>query len=263
MTTPDLLILNLICFVTSAVSVVTGSTSAITVPVLFAFGLDPQVAIATNMFALTCMSIGATIPFLRARAVNTTRLPILITVTLIGSALGAALLLVIPKEIVPRFVSAAILALAVFSTFYRQFGDTHAVLPTTPRQEALGYLLAFLMGIYGGMFSAGYVTILTALFLASFRMTLLESIATTKLVNVFSSGIATAVFGWQGAIDYRLGIALGAAMFLGAWLGASTARQIGVHWLRRIYLAAIYALGLKTLIWDLFPSGRATPTHTR
>jgi uncharacterized membrane protein YfcA len=47
-----LVILAVVFFVTSVVSVVTGSTSLITVPVLIAFGIEPHVAVATNMMAI-------------------------------------------------------------------------------------------------------------------------------------------------------------------------------------------------------------------
>lgn len=45
-------------FFISAVSVVTGSTSLLTVPLLLQFGVEPRTALATNMFALTWMSAG-------------------------------------------------------------------------------------------------------------------------------------------------------------------------------------------------------------
>jgi uncharacterized membrane protein YfcA len=43
--------------------VVTGSTSLITGPVLIAFGIEPHVAVATNMLALVFMSAGGSLPF--------------------------------------------------------------------------------------------------------------------------------------------------------------------------------------------------------
>ena len=64
------------------------------------------------------------------------------------------------------------------------------------------------MGIYGGFFSGGYVTILTAVYVALFRMSFLEAIATTKVTNVFSSAVATGVFVRHGLVDYRLGLIL-------------------------------------------------------
>lgn len=48
-----------IFFATSGVSVITGSTSIITVPAMFQFEIDSRAAVATNMFALTLMSLGA------------------------------------------------------------------------------------------------------------------------------------------------------------------------------------------------------------
>lgn len=256
MTALQLASLALICFLTSGISVVTGSTSAITVPAMFEFGLDPRTAVATNMFGLTFMSIGGTLPFLKSGALDRRRLPVLIVLTLFGSAIGALLLLVMPKEVIPRFVSVCIIGLALFSTFYRQTaaGDSLPVANNT------GYALTFLAGIYGGLFSGGYVTILTAIFVAAFRMSYLEAIATTKLVNVVSSGIATAIFLWQGLVDYRLGVVLAVAMFAGGVLGAKAARRLAERWLKRIYLAAVYILGIKALLLDV---GRPSPETSK
>ena len=56
MATYALAILIAVFFITSVVGVVTGSNSLIAVPVMFQLGVDPPVAIATNMFALVFMS---------------------------------------------------------------------------------------------------------------------------------------------------------------------------------------------------------------
>ena len=50
-------------FVTSVVSVVTGSTSLITVPLMIGLGIEAHIAVATNMLALTFMSVGGSLPF--------------------------------------------------------------------------------------------------------------------------------------------------------------------------------------------------------
>ena len=218
-------------------------------------------AVATNMFALTLMSLGGTLPFLPGNALNRRRLPLLIGVTLLGSAIGALLLLIVPARIVPVMVSTAIIGVAVFATIYRRTGvDSSPLLPGRSL-EFVGYALTFLLGIYGGLFSGGYVTILTAIFVAVFRMTFLEAVATTKLVNIFSSAIATAIFMGHGLVDYRLGTILGFTMFVGALLGARFARRLGNLWIRRIYLTAVWLLGLKTLIFDVLKN-HGTPVTT-
>jgi hypothetical protein len=56
-------VLIAVFFFTSVVSVVTGSTSLITVAVMIALGIEANVAVATNMLALSFMSVGGSLPF--------------------------------------------------------------------------------------------------------------------------------------------------------------------------------------------------------
>jgi uncharacterized membrane protein YfcA len=250
MTGAPMFFLILIFFLTSALSVVTGSTSLITVPAMFQFHIEPRTAVATNMFALTFMSLGGALPFLRGQHVDRQRLPLLIVLTLAGSLLGAFLLILVPAGSVSVIVSVAMIAVAIFSVIYRKSGLENVTGPPSSSAMLAGYALTFLLGIYGGFFSGGYVTLLTAAYVALFRMSFVEAIATTKVVNVFSSAIATAVFMRQRLVDYRLGIILGIAMFTGALFGARFAIRVGNLWLRRIFLTAVWALGLKALLFD-------------
>src|SRR5580704_3590475 len=212
--------LVVIFFLTSVISVVTGSTSLITVPAMLQFHIEPRMALATNMFALAFMSVGGTLPFLRSPDINRKRLPLLVSLTLLGSLIGAFLLLRVPTRLVPMIVSVAVIAVAAFSVFYRKSGLQESAIAPSAGAEIAGYACTFLLGIYGGFFSGGYVTILTAVYVAVFRFTFVEAIAITKLMNVFSSAVATGVFMWHGLVNYRLGLILGVAMFVGAGVGA-------------------------------------------
>lgn len=243
-------------------SVVTGSTSLITVPVLFQFGVDARIALATNMFALTFMSAGGALPFLRKQSLNRRRLPILISLTLGGSAIGAFLLLIVPERSVPVVVSVAMIGVAIFSTVYRQAGVSESDGCPSVASELAAYALTFLLGIYGGFFSGGYVTVLTAVYVVFLRLSFLEAIATTKLINMFSSGIATVIFIWHHLVDYHLGLLLAVAMFAGALVGAHMAIRLGNQWLRRIFLAVVWMLGLKTLLYDVLAKNGALPHAT-
>jgi uncharacterized protein len=244
-----LFVLLLLFVVTSAIGVVTGSNSLITVPVMFQFGIDEKVAIATNMFGLTFMAIGATIPFLRAGKIDLPRVTPLIVLTLIGSALGAVLVGIIANQNIRLVVSTAMIVVGLFILFNRDRG----VAPIEDLGKwaiILTWVLTFALGIYGGLYSGGYVTLLTAVYVAFFGMTYSESIAATKLINVFSSGIATLVFMWQGLVDYKLGLLLAAAMFAGALVGAHYVIKMNDVWLRRIFLSTVILLAIKTL-YDL------------
>jgi uncharacterized membrane protein YfcA len=266
---PSLFVLALLFFLTSVVGVVTGSNSLITVPVMYQFDIDPRVAVATNMFGLTFMSVGGALPFIGSRTIDRRRLPALVALTLVGSVLGALLVLVISSRAMPLFISVSMLVVTVLTLSLRRQraegkrgerasaaegmeagGRSHA-------SEWAGYGAAFALGIYGGFFSGGYVTLLTAAFVAFFRMTFVEAVATTKVVNVFSSAVATLVFMANGLVDYRLGAIIAVVMFAGAFVGARVALRLDELWLRRVFLTTVIALALKILLYDFLWKGLA------
>ncbi len=246
MSTTALFLLIILFFVTSAVGVVTGSNSLITVPVMFQFGIDPKVAVATNMFGLTFMSIGATLPFIRQKAINYRRISPLVLLTLIGSALGAMLVGLISTKTIPIIVSVSMIAVTIF-TFIRRDSGIAKVKNVSPNSQTIAYILTFLLGIFGGLFSGGYVTMLTACFVAFFGMTFSEAVANTKFINIFSSLIATLIFMWQGLVDYKLGAILAIVMFFGAYTGAHFVTRINDLWLKRIFLTTVLLLAIKTI----------------
>ena len=240
MNNSDLIILIVLFFFTSVVGVVTGSNSLITVPVMFQFGIDEKVAVATNMFGLTFMAIGGTIPFLRQGTINARKLSPLIVITMVGSALGAMLVGLITNQSIKLIVSIAMIVVVVFTLVRSEPGEGR-------RLPAIGFVATFLLAIYGGLYSGGYVTILTASFVAFLGMSYAESIGSTKLVNVFSSSIATLVFMWQGLVDYTLGGILAVSMFVGALVGAHYTTKLNEAWLKRIFLGTVVILAVKTL----------------
>jgi uncharacterized protein len=71
--------------------------------------------------------------------------------------------------------------------------------------------------------------------------------AVTKVLNLFSSLVATAVFAARGLIDWKLGLVLGAASFG----GAAVARNLSNRLLRRVFLVAVLTLAVKTLLYDV------------
>jgi uncharacterized protein len=232
---------------TSAVSVVTGGTSLITVPVMMQVGMDPHKAVATNMLALVFLSLGGALPFLREGALPRGRLAPLAALTLIGSASGAWLLAEAPAGAIPAVVAAAMIGVAAFTLANREAGLS----PRPGRSGAAGYAATLALGVYGGFFSGGYVALLTAAFVAFFGMTFTEAVAVTKVLNFASSLVATLVFAARGLIDWRLGFLLGGVSFAGALAGASLARRVGDRWLRRVFLAVVLCLAAKSLLYDL------------
>lgn len=235
-------------FLTSVISVVTGSTSLITVPVMIALGIEAHVAVATNMLALTFMSVGGSLPFIGKVVLSRSRLLPSILLTIIGSGLGALLLLTVPLKALQITVAVSMIGVAGFSLLNKHLGQASHDVPASRVGVVAGYATTFLLAIYGGFFSGGYVTMLTAAFVLLFGMTFLQAVAATKVINVFSSGVATLIFVWRGVVDVKLGIILGVSMFMGALLGARIALLLSTVWLRRIFIAAVLGLAIKLLL---------------
>ena len=250
----SLVILIIIFFLTSVIGVVTGSNSLIAVPAMFQLGIDEKIAVATNMFGLVFMAIGGAIPFIRKGAVNVKELTPLIALTIVGSAIGAAIVGLVTNGAIKAIVTIAMFAIVLFTmiTGGRKSAKEQGITSESPTSNghssfsALGLLVTFLLAIYGGLYSGGYVTVLTASFVAFFSMSYASSIAATKVINVFSSLVATIVFIYQGLVDFRLGIILGVTMFVAAYVGAHFASRMNEIWLRRIFLFAIVLLAVKS-----------------
>jgi uncharacterized protein len=241
-----LFILILLFFVTSVVGVVTGSNSLITVPVMFQFGIDAKVAVATNMFGLTFMSIGGALPFIRKGLIDYRKISPLIILTVISSTLGALLVGLIADQNLKLIVSLAMIAMVAF-TFLKRGSEPVSDNLVSRGALILTCILTFVLGVYGGLYSGGYITVLTAVYVSFFGMSFVEAVGSTKLINIFSSLVATIVFMWQGLVDYKLGLILALTMFIGAYAGAHYASNMNERWLKRIFGATVLLLAVKSL----------------
>ncbi len=242
--------LTVFFFATSLVTVITGSTSLVTIPVMLMFGMEARVAVATNMFALALLSAGGALPFVRTPAMDRPRLPLLVTFTLGGSALGAWLLFRVPPKWMTLIIPAAMLTVLVLLLFEPK-PDTQSDSPLTRTRERTGYALAALLSVYGGFLSGGYATLITATGILFFRYPFTRAMATAKVLNIASSMIAVAIFAWFRIVEWPLGCVLGAASFAGGLTGARWAQRMPALLLRRVFLITVAALALKALIFDV------------
>jgi uncharacterized membrane protein YfcA len=248
MSLSEFALLSVVFFATSVVSVITGATSLVTVPVLLSMGIEPRIALATNMLALTFLSTGAAVPFLVGGEVERRGLPLLLTLTVAGSLAGALLVFAVSENFIRLIVCIAMLSVGM--TVLRQTRDTE-IIRTGRARRLTGYVVTLLLAVYGGFFSGGYVTMLTAAWTTLFGMSFRHAVATTKIANLISSLTAVVIFAARDAIDWQLGAILSAAAFLGALVGARWTLLLSDVWLRRVFVAVVFILALKTLVFDV------------
>jgi len=204
------------------------------------------------MVTLTLMSVGGVIPFLKGPELDRAKAPALIVLTLLGSVIGAMLVFEVPAEWLPKIIPFAMLFMLVFLLMNPRLGSGKARNPevsvTSKRRLRAGYFAMFLLAIYGGFFSGGYVTLLIAACIFFFRYSFLRAIVMARLMNVGSSLIATFIFAWHGAIDWKLAGITGAAAFAGGIAGAGLAGRISEKLLRVVFIGAVAVLALKSLL---------------
>jgi hypothetical protein len=168
-------------------------------------------------------------------------------ITILTSALGALIAVKLPETTVKLVVGISMAALVVFIALHRR-GEPP---PPTACRRAVGYVIATILGVYGGLFSGGYTTLMTVLCTVCFSLTMMESVAVTKPINLVSCATASAVFFAGGIIDLRIGVPLAAANLVGGWLGAHAALKGGDRFVRVLFLGTVAALAVKLIVWDV------------
>lgn len=218
--------------VAGILNAVAGGGSFLGFPALVFTGLPAVAANATNTVALFPGSFASAYAYRR----NFTRIPgvglgPMLAVSLVGSVLGAVLLLRTPEQtfisLVPWLLLAATLVFA--------FGRTLTVRLRRHMQLSPATLLTvqFVIAIYGGYFGGG-VGILTMAALTLFGVEDMHALNAWKtLLSGSLNAVATLTFAVSGAVQWRPALVMMAAAILGGYAGAAVARRMPPAWVRR------------------------------
>ena len=107
--------------------------------------------------------------------------------------------------------------------------------------------LIFLIGFYDGFFGPGTGSFFVMLFLIFKNQTLLESTATSKLLNFASNFAAFIIFAVQGYVIWELGNIMAVGGITGAYLGSKSAIKVGDKLIRSILVVVSILLSLRIL----------------
>jgi uncharacterized membrane protein YfcA len=242
----NILIVCSLSFIVSIFSVTVGGTSLITVPLLISFGMVSKNAVATNMFALAFLSMSGGVGFRKETAeIPRKMLALFYILTIFGSMLGASLIVVINKEILKKVIGVMIIVIGGSLFFAKELGIRERKEKISKIKFVGASLSILILGIYGGFFSGGYVTLLSYVFILVLGLDFLQAAYITKIFNVLSSLAASAFFYYHGLIHFKAGIPLALSMSLGAFLGTKLAVRKGNLWIRNIFIITVILLAVK------------------
>ncbi len=234
-----------VAFIAGAVDAIAGGGGLIVMPVLLLSGMPVVTALGTSKLQAMFGSASATFHYARKGLVDLKTQWQAALLCGILSFIGAKLVAYLPKEMLTIALPIILIMVALFFAFAPRLTDEDKTARMKPILFAIciAPIIAFYDGIFGP--GAGTFYMLGFVLLAGYGMT--RATAHTKLLNLSSNIGALIAFMLIGAVDYKLGLMMGVAQFLGARLGAGMAVKNGAKLIRPLLVITSIALALKLI----------------
>lgn len=255
MDTWEVVILLIAAVAAGAINAVVGSGTLITFPTLVAFGFPPVVATMSNAVGLVAGGFSGVWGYRRELKGQWPRLRWQIPASLVGAVLGSWLLLHLPEAVfhavVPVLLVMALVLVVVQPRIQARVKERLAARGDAGMSRtAMTIMLigTFLIGIYGGYFTAAQGIMLVAMMGAMIPDSLQRLNAAKNLLALLVN-IVAALFYTVVAFDRVSWAAAGliaAGSLVGGWIGSNWGRRLSPTALR----ATIVVVGLIGL-WRL------------
>ena len=171
----------------------------------------------------------------------------------VGSAGGASLASSIPTSSMRPLVLILLIVVAIYTWLKPDLGKIELLRHHAARRIQIAALAGAIIGFYDGIFGPGTGSFLMLILVASLGYAFITASAIAKVVNVSTNLGAILIFGFNGAIIWQIGLALGAANVTGAIIGSRLAIRGGSTLVRKIFMVVTVALIVKVGI-DTFQS---------
>lgn len=217
-------------FVAGALNAVAGGGSFLTLPALVFTGVPPVVANATGTVALLPGYMAGAWGFKDDTAPPPgLSMRLLVTLSLIGGAAGAALLLVTPdatfRLVVPWLLLVATALFAFGPSLRKRLAGGK---PSTPKAT----LSVLVVAAYGGYFNGGLGILLLALFGLLGQTNLNAMNGLKNWVSALLTAIAVAIYAAGGVVLWQQALMMMVAATAGGYGGARVARKLPANVLR-------------------------------
>jgi len=212
--------------------------SALSLPVLLAIGLGPELANGTNRVAVLAGALAATVSFVRAGRVDWPIVRPLLAVAAVGSVLGA----LISEEISPTTLHLAIVAalLVALSLLTIRPSRWLSQAGLQPHVGPVQLLWIFVISIWAGFIVLDGMTYLLMALVLSVGLDVISANAAKAVIAVAIASVSLVVLAAGGQVEW----VSAAPMAVGAVLGGLLAARIAVHpgaarWIYRLLVLII------------------------
>jgi uncharacterized protein len=233
--------------VAGAANAIVGSGSLLTFPTLIALGYAPLVANVSNSVGLVFGTASGALGYRRELAGQRSRILHLLGFSVVGGAIGALLLLVLPsgvfQAVVPVLVLLAIILVAVQPWLTRKLSDRG------PSRTSAVLLRAgvFATGVYGGYFGAAQGVILMALVAVLIDDSLQRLNGLKNVLMAFATAAPAIIFVIRAPVAWEPAVLIALGSIAGAQLGSLVGRRLSPVILRAIIIVGGLAVLVKLL----------------
>lgn len=222
-----------------------GGGALVCFPALLFVGMPTPVAIATNRFVAVFLEGSSALQFGRKQSLDARLAFYVGTLAAVGSFLGARIVGLLSVQALDVIVAVCLLLVLLILLLHPRLGAQEGTLRTS-RKSFLG-IIAFLLGIYGGFFGAGFGTFIM-IALAWSGLSLRQSAPVARSVGFLMSLVAMLSFASFGSIRYFEGGVLAVGCVAGSWLGVKVSAQRSNAYIRAL-LTFVIILSAGQLLW--------------
>lgn len=222
-----------------------GGGSLVTFPLLIIAGLPTHMAIATNRLSSVFLEGAGAIRFHVGKKLDLGFGLKLGAVAATGSVIGSSIVITLDENLLELVIAFIFAAIFVVLSKNRDFGMKEAA--GKGRDGLLITFSAFILGIYGGFFGAGFGTFIMFLLVWA-GLDFVKSAGLGRAIGLIMSLAATAVFALNGMIDYPYALALGSGCAIGSWAGVSIGVKKGNAYIRGLFTILIILSTIRLLL---------------
>ena len=204
-------------------------------------GAAPVHILATNKLASICgTTVSATTYARRVRPDPRTFLPLMLAAFL-GSAGGAGLASLIPKEAFDPIVLVALILVGAYVVLKPSLGEITELRFAGHHHTLAALGTGLVVGFYDGALGPGTGSFFVFALVGILGYNFLEASAKAKMANWATNLAALVVFIPMGAVMWKVGLLMGLANMVGGYAGARTAIGRGAAFVRVFFIVVVAA----------------------
>ena len=241
----EIVVLIVVGFIAGAINTIAGGGSLLALPILIFLGLPPNIANGTNRIAIIFQNIFTTAGF-KSKGVKTFPFSIYVGISaLIGAIIGAQIAVDIKGETFNKILAIIMVIVVLYMVFKSKFKHINYAEKTTGKHLWLSIVLFFFVGIYGGFIQAGVGFIMLLILSSVNNISLVKSNAIKVTVALIYTFSAIAVFIYNDAINWRIGLTLAIGNSVGGWFASRWSVKKGDGMIRNFLIVMVVIMAIK------------------